>query len=143
MYGFYELFRKEKGKGLCACWARTATGQRPRQRRGPAEPARACARFEPDGRGPAASGRERGREIGEDDRWGPPVITNPWTGGLRCSPATMQATASSGECGDGFRRLPHIGGWWTWPAGVPGSPATRSCDGVLGAAGDGPERRRR
>ena len=136
MYGFYKLFRKEKGKGLCACWARTAAGQRPSQRRGPAEPAHARAPGLNLTGGAQLPVGERGRERGEDDRRGPPVITNPWTGGSRCSPATMQATASSGECGDGFRRLPHVGGWWTWPAGVPGSPATRSCGGGASGGGD-------
>ena len=42
------------------------------------------ARFEPDGRGPAASGRERGRERGEDDRRGPPVISDLATRGSAC-----------------------------------------------------------
>ena len=114
-------------------------GSRPSQRAGPAEPAHSTRARPPISNLTAGARRTeregRGNE-GEDDRRGPPVITNPWTGGSRCSPATMQATASSGECGDGFRRLPHVGGWWTWPAGVPCSPAMRSCGGEASGGGD-------
>ena len=45
--------------------------------------------FKPDGRAPAASGRERGRERGEDDRRGPPVISDLVTRGPACSPVAM------------------------------------------------------
>ena len=54
------MTEKEKGKRLCACWARTAAGQQAQPERQPSALVHARARFEPDGRGPGVSERERG-----------------------------------------------------------------------------------
>ena len=128
MYGFYKLFRKEKGKGLCACWARTAAGQRPSR-------AGARARFELDGRGPAASGRERGRERGEVDKRGPPVISDLVTRGPACSPAVMQGTTGRADGTVGLSMESPFGWWWWMSLELPGSPAMRKHGG--GASGGG------
>src|SRR3954471_13773604 len=120
----------EKENWHCACWDREATGQQaqPAGRPSRASAPRTCppSQFKPDGRGPQVREREGHGKEGEDDRRGPPVITNPWTGGSRRSPAMMQATASSGECGDGFSVESPFGWRWCGSPEWSGLPATRS-----------------
>ena len=91
--------------------------------------------FKPDGRGLAASGRERGQERGEDDKRGPPVISDLATRGPACSPAAMQGTAGRADSTVGLSMESPFGWWWWTSPELPGSPATRKRGG--GASGGG------
>ena len=120
-------WKRKRKKGHCSCWAGAATGQRPSQRGGPAQPTRARQVFKPDGRGLASvregAGEEEDREA---DKRGPSSgSSSTLVRRRRGLPVMMQGMASLAKGTDGLSVASPFGWRWNRSPRWPGSPATR------------------